>query len=237
MLHRYEFLRLALGRTFCGETSQLQSADTSSTNVSMAFHFGRLHLTPYLGEHLAEIQQLFSLLVFLPHISMDNEGARRDEHPLEQAIMAQIPHRYRDLITVCDNEHSGILRLFRQDYCAIANIPSLDPLEISVNVGLDMALSRLVKVRKMMQQHGHEWSQADELPIEIPIPSALKSHSTFICPVSKDVATEENPPMRQPCGHVLCLETLQKMDQAQKRIKCPYCPAESKLSDACRLYF
>lgn len=237
MLHRHEFLRLALGRDIPLETSDLHFNIASSTNVSMAFNFGRHHFRPYFSTSLAQIQQLFSLLLFIPRIPLDNQGLRGNEYPNEEAILTRIPDRYRDLINMCDDEEANMLNLFQRDYCAVSNIPLFDPLEISVSVGADVALPRLVKARKVMQQQGHEWSQADELPIEIPIPQGLNYHSTFICPVSKEVATEENPPMRQPCGHVVCLEALQQIGQARKRIKCPYCPAESKLSDACRMYF
>jgi len=237
MLHRHEFLQLALGRGISSSRSDLHPINASTTNVSVAFSYGRRHFLPHFSTHLLQIQQLFSLLLFLPSIPADDLSCRTDGFPDEEALLAQVPDRYRDMIHMCDKDQAAILDLFHRDYCAVSNIPLFDPLEISVNVGADVALSRLMKVRKMMQERGHEWSQADELPIEIPIPQALNFHSTFICPVSKEVATDENPPMKQPCGHVLCLESLQQIHQARNRIKCPYCPAESKLSDACRVYF
>lgn len=54
--------------------------------------------------------------------------------------------------------------------------------------------------------------RGDELTqIEIPIPPKLRFHSIFACPVSKEQGTEENPPMMLACGHVLCLETLNRL--------------------------
>jgi TFIIF-interacting CTD phosphatase-like protein len=84
-----------------------------------------------------------------------------------------------------------------------------------------------------------EWTQQDELPVSIPIPDQARFHSTFVCPVSKDYATPENPPMRLPCGHVISQESLMKLSNSNNhvRFKCPYCPSESTGSQAMQVYF
>ena len=73
------------------------------------------------------------------------------------------------------------------------------------------------------------------MQIEIPLPPELELHSTFLCPVSKEPGTESNPPMMMPCGHALCLDSLTHIARGS-RVKCPYCPAESNVADALRLY-
>lgn len=236
LLYRHEFVRLALGRTTSDEAFPLHHYE-APTNVSMALAYGRNHFHSHYHTYMDQIQQLYTILVFVPRFPVDEHGVARDGYPGEEDMLAHIPSRYRELVFACDNELNFLWTTFHRDYCAILNLPHIDPLEASVHVGADIALSRIIKARKIKQQYGYEWSQADELPVEVPLPRELNIHSTFLCPVSKDVATEDNPPMRQPCGHVVSLDALKQIAQVRKRIKCPYCPAESQMADACRVYF
>lgn len=67
--------------------------------------------------------------------------------------------------------------------------------------------------------------------VEVPLPPAYHFHSIFVCPVSKEQSTEDNPPMMLPCGHVIAEESLRALAK-HGRFKCPYCPTESTLKDA-----
>lgn len=71
--------------------------------------------------------------------------------------------------------------------------------------------------------------------IEIPLPPAYHFHSIFVCPVSKEQATDTNPPMMMPCGHVLAKDSLDRISKGA-RFKCPYCPNESNPSQARKVY-
>ncbi|KAK0397061.1 hypothetical protein QR680_001960 [Steinernema hermaphroditum] len=95
----------------------------------------------------------------------------------------------------------------------------------------------LIRLRQMMAARQEQLFFADELPIEIPIEKHV--HSTFTCPILKIQSTDNNPPMRLACGHVISRDALNKLAQnsRQIRLKCPYCPMESSASDAKRVYF
>lgn len=86
-----------------------------------------------------------------------------------------------------------------------------------------------------MKDKRAEWTTAQELPVEIPLPPSYQFHSIFVCPVSKEQTTDENPPMMMPCGHVVAQETLCRMARGS-RFKCPYCPSESRPVDAVKLF-
>ena len=57
-------------------------------------------------------------------------------------------------------------------------------------------------------------------------------HSIFSCPVSKEQSSPTNPPVRLPCGHVLCKLSMERLIRAStQRYKCPYCPTEGTADD------
>ncbi|KHN71234.1 Protein RMD5 -like protein A [Toxocara canis] len=114
------------------------------------------------------------------------------------------------------------------------------------------AVPSLITVRNMMVNRPPEsLFHGDELPIEVDVPNHV--HSVFACPILKAQCTELNPPMRLNCGHVISREALHKLAQSGRfvhpahlspsasfnhiRLKCPYCPIESSVADAKRVYF
>lgn len=54
------------------------------------------------------------------------------------------------------------------------------------------------------------------LQIEIDVGDEKRFHSIFACPILKQQSTENNPPMRLVCGHVISRDALNKLAQANK---------------------
>ncbi|PWZ01928.1 hypothetical protein BCV70DRAFT_198212 [Testicularia cyperi] len=216
------------------------AAALASTNTAKALEYGRTHFRDFLGTHLKEIQRLLTLLTFLPQfipaLSYGTEDCQYDSVPVEH-LLPSVPPVYRPLLDA-NLVHAPFLEpFFRLEFCAKNRLAKEAPLSIAVEVGAGGALNRIIKVKAVMKQRGNEWSQADELPIEIPLPHRLRFHSIFACPVSKEQGTERNPPMMLLCGHVLCLETLNRLAKGNGRFKCPYCPTESYVNQAIRVHF
>ena len=59
----------------------------------------------------------------------------------------------------------------------------------------------LIKYASVMK--GTDVPEHNEIPIEIEIGSEYHFHSLFVCPVSKEISSPDNPPILLRCGHVI----------------------------------
>ncbi|CAG8460625.1 1255_t:CDS:2 [Paraglomus brasilianum] len=178
-----------------------------------AIIYARKNFHYFQERHLAEIQRLMGSMVYFNNLNSSP---------------------YAELLS--PDAWTDIQHQFTRDFCSLLGMSWESPLFISVTVGA-MALPTIIKMATIMKEKKNEWSQQDELPVEIPLPDDMRYHSIFACPVSKEQSTEENPPMMMPCGHVICKESLNKLSKANSRFKCPYCPNESTLDQAIRVHF
>ncbi|KZP24842.1 hypothetical protein FIBSPDRAFT_918682 [Athelia psychrophila] len=192
-------------------------SSTPANQVSV-ISYANAMLRPFHNEQPVEFRRLMACIAYLP-----------------EAKLRTSP--YADLTSPA--LHEDLEPLFVKEYCASLGMSRQDPLRVVGDIGGGGALARIEKGRKVMRERKSEWSQTDELPIEIPLPPENRYHSIFACPVSKEQSTERNPPMMMPCGHVLNKDSLHKLSKPPGvgRVKCPYCPAESSLSSALRVYF
>ncbi|TRM57578.1 hypothetical protein BD626DRAFT_514347 [Schizophyllum amplum] len=185
----------------------LISSDTPNTLPAIAY--ANTHLRPFFSEHASEFMR--------PH------DIKLQTSP------------YCDLASPA--LHSDLEPLFAKEYCASMGMSRQVPLRVVGDIGGSGALSRIEKARKVMREGKGEWSQADELPIEIPLPPENRYHSIFACPVSKEQATDANPPMMLSCGHVLAKDSLNRLPKTQGLVKCPYCPLETNPAQALEVHF
>ncbi|KAH7930830.1 hypothetical protein BV22DRAFT_1027990 [Leucogyrophana mollusca] len=188
----------------------------SSPNPHPALSYANATLRIFYPEHSAEIKRLMTCVIFLPL------------HKLQKSP-------YADL--AAPSLHSDLQPLFAKEYCASLGMSRQVPLRVVGDIGGGGALARIEKARSVMKERKSEWSQTDELPIEIPLAAENRYHSIFACPVSKEQSTEQNPPMMMTCGHVITKDSLLKLSKANGRVKCPYCPVESSQASALVVYF
>lgn len=122
-------------------------------------------------------------------------------------------------------------KMFQAEFCRRHGMPKEELLEVAVELGgKGGALGVIEKARRVMGErlgNIRNWTDlpvsyactiirllqrmADRLQIEVPLPANRRYHSVFVCPVSKEQATEENPPKMLTCGHVLAQESLNRM--------------------------
>ncbi|KIJ69459.1 hypothetical protein HYDPIDRAFT_106079 [Hydnomerulius pinastri MD-312] len=192
----------------------LLSSDPS--NPASALSYANAALRGFYVEHAAEFKRLMTCVIYLPKEKLERSP-------------------YADLAS--PSLHTDLEPLFAKEYCASLGMSRQVPLRVIGDIGGGGALARIEKARTVMKERKSEWSQSDELPIEIPLPPENRYHSIFACPVSKEQSTESNPPMMMTCGHVITRESLSKLSKVNGRVKCPYCPTESMQGNALRVYF
>ncbi|KAM0466899.1 hypothetical protein ACHAPV_000409 [Trichoderma viride] len=176
-----------------------------------ALKYAQEHFARFQSRHLKEIQRLCGAIAFAPNIE-------------------QSPYRH---IFQIDSAFEDVAASFTREFCSLLGLSAESPLYVAVTAG-SIALPRLIKYNKNTKEKKTEWTTENELAFETPLPPSMIYHSIFVCPVSKEQTTEQNPAMMLPCGHVICRESLHNMAKGS-RYKCPYCPTEGHLRDAIKI--
>ncbi|EEP81761.1 conserved hypothetical protein [Uncinocarpus reesii 1704] len=176
-----------------------------------ALNYARKEFHHFHARHLREVEQLMGAMAFCPNL---------EESPYKSIFVN--PWAWFDVAAA-----------FTREFCALLGLSADSPLYIAATAGA-IALPTLLKLQAIMKEKRTEWTTQNELPVEIPLPPSYLFHSIFVCPVSKEQTTDENPPMRMPCGHVVAQESLMRLSKGGK-FKCPYCPNESHPKDAMKI--
>ncbi|KAK4426498.1 protein RMD5 [Sesamum alatum] len=112
------------------------------------------------------------------------------------------------------------------------------PLSVTIAAGVQ-GLPTLLKLMNVMTGKKQEWQPMEQLPLPMDLDREFQFHSIFVCPVSWDQASEENPPIWLSCGHVLNKQSITKLSKnnSTRPFKCPYCPSEFEAGQCRHLYF
>ncbi|KXL43209.1 hypothetical protein M433DRAFT_156202 [Acidomyces richmondensis BFW] len=180
-----------------------------------ALSYARVVFPDFAGRHTAAATPLFGALAFAPALSSSPYGPFF-LHPPTAA-------------------YAAVCTAFTREFCTLLSLPPASPLHTAVTAGA-IALPTLQKLHSILTATRGQWTSANELPVETPLPPGFMFHSVFVCPVSKEQATDANPPMMLPCGHVIARESLEGHARGKARMKCPYCPIECRPADAKQLY-
>ncbi|OAY35672.1 protein RMD5 homolog isoform X2 [Manihot esculenta] len=181
---------------------------------SEALAYARTNITPFASNHLGEIQKLMGCLLW---------AGKLDRSPYSEL---QSPANWN---TVADE-------LTRQ-FCNLLGQSFESPLSVTIAAGFQ-GLPPLLKFMTVMAGKKQEWHSMKQLPVPVELDKEFQFHSIFVCPVSKEQSTDENPPMLMTCGHVLCKQSINKMSKnSSKTFKCPYCPSDIDATQCRQLYF
>ncbi|KAK4789899.1 hypothetical protein SAY86_017203 [Trapa natans] len=181
---------------------------------SDAILYARAHLSPFATTHMIEIQKLMGCLLF---------AQKLNQSPYSELLSSMNWDKLAEEVT--------------RQFCNLLGQSYESPLSVTVAAG-SQALPPLLKFMNVMSGKKQEWQSMKQLPVPLELDDDFQFHSIFVCPVSKEQATEDNPPMLMSCGHVLCKQSIMKMSKnVSKTFKCPYCPNEINASQCKQLNF
>lgn len=179
-----------------------------------AIAYAKTCLAPFASDHMAEFQKLMVSILWAGKLDMSPYF-----HLLSKA-----------------NWEKVIGELTRQ-FCNILGQSYESPLSMTIAAGVQ-GLPPLLKFMNVMVGKKNEWQTMKQLPVPVELDREFQFHSIFVCPVSKEQATDENPPMLMSCGHVLCKQSITKMSKnGTKTFKCPYCPSDIDSAQCRQLHF
>lgn len=179
-----------------------------------ALNYARTYLAPLASCNLDEIQKLMACLLWQDRLDSSPYTELKD--PTHWAKLTD--------------------ELTRQ-FCSLMGQPYSSPLTVAVVAGFE-GLPTLLKLANVMAAKKPEWQAMKHLPVPVELGKEFQFHSIFVCPVSRDQGSEENPPMLLPCGHVLCNQSIIKLSKSSTRtFKCPYCPADASVTQCRQLQF
>ncbi|CAO2841947.1 unnamed protein product [Amaranthus hypochondriacus] len=179
-----------------------------------ALKYGRTYFESFSKTHMAEISKLMTSILW---------AGKLDTSPYSQLL---VPINWEKL-----GEE------FTRNFCNLLGQSLESPLSLTVAAGVQ-GLPTLLKLMNVMMGRKQEWQSIKQLPVPIDLDKKFQFHTIFVCPVSRDQATEENPPMLMSCGHVLCKQSITKLSKSStKSFKCPYCPSEIDATHCKQLYF
>lgn len=141
--------------------------------------------------------------------------------------------KYNDLIQDIHWDH--FTQCFVRDFCKIQGLSKESGLFMTLKVGT-LGIPKFQRFFKLMKGKEQLFDNLAEIPIEMNLGGEFNFHSIFICPVSKEIATKDNPPMLLKWGHCITKQSYNSIvsgrnDRAGRKAKCPTCPVEIKESD------
>jgi len=190
----FELCRLRFVELYHGGASSKSAGGQSSHDGPLkALEYARSTFPSFSSRYFKETASLLGSLAYAP-------GIRGSPYS----------HLFYDKTAWEDVANS-----FTREFCGLLGLSERSPLYTAVTAG-GIALPVLEKLERVMGEVGGQWTSANELPVEIPLPPSYLFHSIFVCPVSKEQATDSNPPMMMPCGHVIAKESLEKISRSSK---------------------
>lgn len=183
-------------------------------NRAAALNYAKTFLSPFAALHMREIQKLIVCICWM---------GKLESSPHSELLAPTHWEKFPDELT--------------RDFCNLLGQSCRSALSLAIAAGIE-GLPTLLKLANVMAAKKQEWLAMKQLPVPVELGREYQFHSIFVCPVSREQGTEDNPPMLMPCLHVLCKQSITKMSKGSSRtFKCPYCPVEASVAQCRQLYF
>ncbi|XP_054791625.1 protein RMD5 homolog isoform X2 [Prosopis cineraria] len=185
-----------------------------SGNKGEALEYARTYLSPFASSHMVDVQKLMGCLLWVGKL----------ERSPYHALLSQ-------------SNWDRLAEELKREFCNLLGQSYNSPLNVTVAAGIQ-CLPPLLKFMNVMVGKKQEWQSMNQLPVPVELDREFQFHSVFVCPVSKEQSTDDNPPMLMSCGHVLCKQSIAKMSKNSTKVfKCPYCPTDIDAAQCRQLFF
>ncbi|XP_050212144.1 protein RMD5 homolog [Mercurialis annua] len=178
-----------------------------------ALKYSKTHLSPFASHHMKELQRVTVSVLW----------TRKLENYPHSELLSPI-------------HWENLSEELTRDFCNLIGQSCGSLFSLVIAAGFD-GLPTLLKLAEVMSIKKQEWQAMKQLPVPVELGREFHFHSAFVCPVSREQSSDENPPMLMPCQHVLCKQSITKMSKGtSQRFKCPYCPAEATVAQCRQLH-
>ena len=174
-----------------------------------ALNYIKNYMQGFRDSHLTELQHLMGACLFL---------SQSQNTPYQEMLDP----------TYDDKVASQLL----EEWCKLLGLSPTSSLMTAVSVGT-YVIPEIIQIANIIGTK--VWTSP--LPTELKMDNNFIFHSIFVCPVSKEIATPDNPPMLLPCGHMICKQSVEMLlkSTARNKVKCPTCPVEAVERDVKQL--
>ncbi|KAF2296504.1 hypothetical protein GH714_040482 [Hevea brasiliensis] len=158
-------------------------------NRAAALNYARKFLSPFASLHMKEIQKLIVCICWMGKLESN-------------------PHS----MLLAPTHWVKLSEELTWDFCNLVGQSYGNPLSLTIAAGIE-GLPTLLKLANVMAAKRQEWQAMKQLPVPVELGKEYQFHSIFVCPVSREQGSEDNPPMLMPCLHVLCKQSITKMSK------------------------
>jgi len=215
-----EGLTLALHEVVCAQILLNEDVAPEQRRVD-AVKYTRTHLAPYAhDEHVRKrIGALLTASLWLPTSSQPATAAPTSPYVTLTRTHATAWQR------VARRVATAFARSIGQSTPAMPRLVAL--LECAQPV-----VPQLLKLARLKRLG----APVDTNAFALPLARQHRYHTVFCCPVTRQAAELDNPPLLLPCGHVLASNTASEL-ASRHGFKCPYCPQQTTLRNCKRIAF
>ena len=199
--------------------------EDESKSIPECIDYSRKHFKPFINNQNCtnEISKLMLKLLYKKtENNNNNKIEKKDEND--------------------NNRWDKIKNLFIDTFFNLNHKSKDDILNMVLLAGRCVLPQVVESEEKLMKDKVQENMEVDkdknQLMYSLELPEELVFHNIFVCPISKEIATAENPPIRLNCGHCICKNSFEKIEKTGTRhnqIKCPICTQVGKIDEITNL--
>ena len=210
----------------CVKFNFILNLEDTTKSIQDCVIYSREHFKPFINNkiYINEISKLMFKLLYKKKDFDTNNIQNKDDKDNNE------------------NRWEEIKNLFTETFFELNHKSKDDTLSLILLAGRCVLPQVVESEEKLMKDKDKKNMEVDkeknQLMYSLELPEELIFHNIFVCPISKEIATTENPPIRLNCGHCICKNSFEKIEKTGARhnqIKCPICTQVGKIDEITQL--